>query len=194
MKGAFEMVVIGGSAGSLAIVLELLPFFKPEMEIAILLVFHRKSDDGTLIDILSHRSHFDVKEVEDKEVTRAGVVYVAPADYHVLVEKDGSLSLDYSEKINFSRPSIDVTFESASDVYGRRLVGILLSGANADGTNGLYKISKAGGLVIVQDPKTAEVPYMPAAALAKTSADIMYPTKMIDVVNRIFNSTSKSQP
>src|SRR6187402_1747882 len=99
MKGTFDMVVIGGSAGSLTVVLELLPYFKSDLEISIIVIFHRKSDDGTLIDILSHRSHFEVKEVEDKEIIRAGVVYVAPPDYHVLVEKDKSLSLDYSEKV-----------------------------------------------------------------------------------------------
>ena len=188
MSGKFDVVVIGGSAGSLAVVLDLLPHFKSGSEISIIIIFHRKGDDGTLIDILSHRSHFEVKEVEDKENIRAGVVYVAPSDYHVLVEKDKSLSLDYSEKINFSRPSIDVTFESAAEVYGTRLVGILLSGANADGANGLDKIGKAGGLVIIQDPKTAEVSYMPAAALKKTRIDfIMYPDKMRDIVERIFN-------
>lgn len=181
------MVVIGGSAGSLAVVLELLPYFKSDLEISIVIIFHRKGDDGTLIDILSHRSHFEVKEVEDKEVIRAGVVYVAPADYHVLIEKDKSLSLDYSEKINFSRPSIDVTFESAADVYGRSLVGILLSGANADGANGLDKIGKAGGLVVVQDPETAEVSYMPSAALNKTHVDIiLHSDKMSDIVDKIF--------
>lgn len=167
------MLVIGGSAGSLSVVLELLPFLKKDWEVSVVIIFHRKDDDGTLVDILSHRTQFVVKEVEDKEEIKPYVIYVAPTDYHVLIEKDKSFSLDYSEKINYCRPSIDATFESAADVFGRTLVALLLSGANADGVDGLRAIGKNGGLVIVQDPATAEVPYMPQQAIKKVDVDIV---------------------
>lgn len=173
MKSQYDMLVIGGSAGSLSVVLELLPYLKKDWEVAIMIIFHRKDDDGTLVDILSHRTQFVVKEVEDKEEIKPYVIYLAPTDYHVLVEKDKSFSLDYSEKINYCRPSIDATFESAADVYGKALVALLLSGANADGVDGLKAVGKNGGLVIVQDPATAEVPYMPQQAIKKVDVDIV---------------------
>lgn len=173
MKSQYDMVVIGGSAGSLSVVLQLLPFLKKDWEVAIVIVFHRKEDDGTLVDILANRTAFEVKEVEDKETIRPYVVYVAPTDYHVLVEKDKSFSLDYSEKINYCRPSIDATFESAADVYGRSLAAMLLSGANADGVEGLKAVGNRGGFVVVQDPITAEVPFMPKQAVNKVRVDLV---------------------
>ena len=112
-----------------------------------------------------------VREVEDKETMLPAVIYLAPANYHLLLEKDGTFSLDISEKINYSRPSIDVTFESAADVYGAQAVGLLLSGSNSDGTEGLKKIKAAGGKVIIQQPSSAEVSYMPQQALKEMEAD-----------------------
>lgn len=169
-----KVLVIGGSAGSLTKVLQLLPHFKKEMAITVIIVFHRKeTEDTTLIDVLSKRTELQVKEVEEKEALLPGVIYVAPTDYHLLIEKDNTFSLDYSEKVNYCRPSIDVTMESAADALGKSLVGLLLSGANDDGTKGLKAIKECGGFVVVQDPLTAEVPYMPQHAIKRVAVDLI---------------------
>ena len=124
-----KLLVIGGSAGSLTMVLKIIPEFTTGMDIAVVIIFHRKSsDDSVLLDVLSNKTSFTVKEIDDKDKIQPGVIYIAPADYHVLIENDGTLTLDDSEKVNFSRPSIDVTFESAAEVYGSQLACMLLSG------------------------------------------------------------------
>ena len=152
----------------------MLPHLKRDGDLSIILVFHRKSDDDTtLVDILTNRTNFQVKEIEDKEVIANHTIYVAPPDYHVLIERDFSFSLDYSEKVNYSRPSLDITFESAAAIFGDSLVGLLLSGANADGVEGLRCIKKRGGIVAVQDPATAEVAYMPQKAMDNVAVDIV---------------------
>jgi two-component system, chemotaxis family, protein-glutamate methylesterase/glutaminase len=170
----YELLVIGGSAGSLAMVLQVLPFLKKEMNIAVIIIFHRKqSDDDTLIvNMLSSRTEFFVKEADDKDEIVPGTIYIAPSDYHVLIEKNKMLTLDASEKINFSRPSIDVSFESAADVYGSKLACMLLSGANADGVQGLKTAKDLGALIIVQDPASAEMPYMPREAIENVPVDL----------------------
>jgi two-component system, chemotaxis family, protein-glutamate methylesterase/glutaminase len=168
-----KVIVIGGSAGSLTIALKLLPALRPS-NLSVIIVFHRKqTDDTVLVDILSTRTQFQVREIEDKDILRPQVIYVAPADYHVLVEKDLSLTLDYSEKVNYSRPSIDVTFESAAQACGDRLSCILLSGANADGADGLLIAKSLGARIIIQDPSSAEVPFMPQSALDRVVPDIL---------------------
>jgi two-component system chemotaxis response regulator CheB len=182
-----ELIVIGGSAGSLSVVMKIIRLLKKEMNFAIVIVFHRKqSEDDTLIEILGKRTDFRVKEADDKDDITPGVIYVAPADYHLLIEKNKVITLDDSEKVNYSRPSIDVTFESAADVFGDRLVCILLSGANADGAEGLKKAKSAGALVVVQDPATAEVPFMPAQALLRVNPDLIFSLnnieKLIDTI------------
>ncbi len=139
-----EMLAIGGSAGSLEFIIRTLPLFWTSLGIAVIIVLHRKSNgDSTLTNLLATRTSLVVKEVEEKESILPGVIYIAPPDYHVLIEKDYTFSLDYSEKVNYSRPSIDITFESAADVYGQRLACLLLSGSNADGVAGM-KAVKAG--------------------------------------------------
>lgn len=169
-----KLLMIGGSAGSLAIVLQILPLFKRPMNIPVVIIFHRKqSEDTVLIDLLSSRTDYIVKEADDKEDINGGTIYVAPVDYHLLIEKKKTLSLDDSEKVNFCRPSIDVAFESAADVYGPNLICLLLSGANADGVAGLQAAKKAGGLVAVQDPLSAEVPFMPKAAVENVPVDFL---------------------
>lgn len=174
MTADFKIVTIGGSAGSLSRVLRLLPHLTKTLHATVILIFHRKeADDSALQDILSYKSEFKVKEVEDKDVIQKHHIYLAPADYHLLIEKDLTFSLDISEKVNFSRPSIDVTFESAADAFGDQVVGLLLSGANADGVNGLQAIKNHNGKVAVQDPKSAEVPYMPQQAVDKVAIDLL---------------------
>lgn len=174
MHPDFNIVIIGGSAGSLSRVLRLLPHLTKKLNITVVLIFHRKeAEDSTLKDILSYKSELTVKEVEDKDPILKHHIYIAPADYHLLLEKDLTFSLDVSEKINFSRPSIDVTFESAADAFGESVIGLLLSGANADGVNGLQAIRDKGGRIAVQDPKSAEVPYMPQQAVDRLTIDLL---------------------
>lgn len=173
-KDSDKLLMIGGSAGSLAVVLQILPLLRKSMNIPVVLIFHRKySDDTVLIDLLSTRTEFSVREAEDKDEINARTVYVAPVDYHVLIEKTKVISLDDSEKINFCRPSIDVAFESAADVYGSGLRCLLLSGANADGVAGLRTAKKSGALIAVQDPQEAEVPIMPRAAVENVEVDFL---------------------
>lgn len=182
-----RLVVIGGSAGSLAMVLKILPHLNSDLCIPVVTVFHRKSSDGTtLVEVLSKRTGFEVSEIEDKGSISPNVFYVAPADYHVLIEKDYTFTLDDSEKVNYSRPSIDVTFESAADVYGENLTCILLSGANADGVNGLKIARQKGSCIIVQDPVFAEVPYMPQQAILQLTPDyILRPDNVQEIIAAI---------
>lgn len=175
-----NMLVIGGSAGSLSVVMQILPHLSDKRDMSVVIIFHRKHDDGNLLDILAHRTRFEVKEAEDKEKIRPQVIYLAPADYHLLIEKDCSFSLDYSERVHYCRPSIDVTFESAADVFGEALMGLLLSGANADGVEGLKEIKKCGGLVAVQNPDSAEVAYMPGSALEALDVDYVLDSNNIE--------------
>lgn len=167
-----KLVVIGGSAGSLEVLLGVLPKLGDISSVAIVIVLHRRnSDDNVLEELLRMKSGLKIKEIEDKTLLKPDRVHVAPADYHLLFETDQTLSLDISEKVNYSRPSIDIAFESASEAYGKNVVGILLSGANSDGTDGLLSIRKNGGTVVIQSPDTADVPYMPAHAIDHVVAD-----------------------
>jgi two-component system, chemotaxis family, protein-glutamate methylesterase/glutaminase len=172
----FAMVVIGGSAGSLDVVLSIVGQLPPATRATIVVVVHRKNaPESPLASLLEARTKLPVKEVEDKEPIEPGTVYLAPADYHLLVEDAGSFSLDCSEKIHYSRPSIDITFESAAEQFGPALLGVLLSGANADGAEGLYRIRQAGGFTVAQDPQTAEIDYMPRAAIDRGGACAVVP-------------------
>lgn len=171
MIDQFPLVVIGGSAGSLEVILQVLADLT-NTRLAIILVIHRKGSlHSGLPDLLNQKSSATVKEAEEKEQIEPGFVYVAPADYHLLIEQNRSMSLDYSEKVNFSRPSIDVTFECAAGVFGSKVTGILLSGGNADGVAGLKAIRKAGGTCVVQDPTSALVSFMPQHALNEMKVD-----------------------
>lgn len=161
----FDLVVIGGSAGGLDALLHILPMLQGTCA-PLIIVLHRKySNDSTLSDLFTARTRLKVKEVEDKDALKKGHVYIAPADYHLLIEKEKTFTLDDSEKVNYSRPSIDVTFQSAADVFGKKLACILLSGANADGTEGFEYVRSLGGTTVAQDPTSAEVPFMPRHAI-----------------------------
>ncbi len=174
---ATRVVIIAGSAGSLEVLMQVLPRLQSIPTFSLVIVLHRKNtEDTTLEELIALKTIIPVKEVEDKTVLAPGYIYVAPSDYHLLFETNGELSLDISEKINYSRPSIDVSFESAAEVFGNSLTAILLSGANADGTKGLQAISKTGGTIVIQDPDTADMPFMPRTALENTKPD-----KVLDV-------------
>ena len=161
-----ELLVIGGSAGSLQVLRELLNALPQNARYAVIVVIHRlKNVSSDLERIISDNK--TILEPVDKEPIKNGHIYLAPQNYHLLIENDRTFSLDYSEPINFSRPSIDVTFESVAAVYGASAVAILLSGANNDGAEGIGYILEKNGTAIVQDPATAEYPAMPKAAIEK---------------------------
>ena len=160
----YDLVVVGTSWGGLAALRTLVGALPASFRMAVTLVQHRHKDsDHVLRALLQERSPLVVCEVEDKMPLEEGHIYVAPPDYHTLVEP-GHYALSTEAPVRFSRPSIDVTFNSAADAYGHRVVGVVLTGANQDGATGLQRISELGGLAIIQDPKTAESATMPAAA------------------------------
>lgn len=172
-----KVLIIGGSAGSLEVLLQIIPNLKVLTGFAMVIVLHRKgNDDTTLEELLALKTTIPVKEVEDKTPLLAGNIYIAPADYHLLFEKSGELSLDISEKINYSRPSIDVSFESVAAAYQNTTIAILLSGANADGTEGLKAIKAAGGKVIIQEASSAGMPFMPKHAAENVTFDALLNT------------------
>ena len=155
--------MVGVSAGGLEAVSTLLRGLPADFGMAMVVVQHRSRDSTALCDLLQDASALPVHEVMDKDPIVPGQVYLAPPDYHLLVE-DGHFALSCEEPQLFSRPSIDLAFESAADSHGRAVVGVILTGANSDGSRGLRSVQDAGGLAIVQSPATAEVPTMPAAA------------------------------
>lgn len=183
----FKLVVIGGSAGSLEVILEVLPDLSRALNLAIVIVLHRKNaGDSSLAELLAYKTALPVKEIEDKDPIIPGMVHLAPPDYHLLFEKEGNFALDISEKVNYSRPSIDLTFESAADVFPLSLVCILLSGANADGVKGLGEVKRQGGLIVVQNPETAVSPFMPAEAIGRLAVDlVLNPEELAAFINSL---------
>lgn len=180
-----DALIIGGSAGSLDVLFQVLPFIKRDISFAIIIVLHRKAgNDAILPGLLNFKTKLKVREVEEKEKILAATIYIAPSDYHLLIEHDHTFSLDHSEKVNFSRPSIDVTFQSAAEVYKEHLTGLLLSGSNIDGIEGLKLIKYFGGEVVIQNPETAAMPYMPAQAELNVKVDkILLVSEMADYIN-----------
>lgn len=159
-------VVIGASAGAIDALSKLLPLLPASLPAPILIVVHLSPKQPSLLrEIFSERCLLKVCEVQDKVPLENGAVYFAPPDYHLLVEHGGTLALSIEEPVNYSRPSIDVLFESAAEVYGPHLLGIVLTGASRDGAHGAAEIRRHGGIVAVQDPRTAESALMPLAAI-----------------------------
>lgn len=179
------ILLIGGSAGSLKVIFELLPQLDETLGFPIIVVVHRKAaPDSHLESVFKKHSKLKTFEIEDKMSLEDNTIYLAPGDYHVLVETPKELALDYSEKLHYSRPSIDVTFQSAAEVFGKKTVALLLSGANYDGVQGLKYVKSAGGTVLVQDPDTAEVDLMPREAQAQVKVDhIIKPAEMAQFIN-----------
>jgi len=167
-------VVVGVSAGGLETLKELLPLIPAGFALPIIIVQHlHPMQDKFFIDCLDSICPLPVREAEEKERVVPGNVFFAPPNYHLLIEKDRTFSLSVDEKVNFSRPSIDVLFETAAEAYGPELIGIVLTGASRDGAAGLRRIKENGGTAIVQDPATARFPAMPSAALAETEVDFV---------------------
>lgn len=170
--GSIDAVAIGASAGGVDALLELLPALPAGYALPILVVLHLPRErPSLLVDIFQPRCALPVREADDKEPVVAGTVYFAPPDYHLLVDAGPSLALSTDPPVNWSRPSIDVLFESAADVYRSRLLGIVLTGANDDGTAGLAAVQRAGGVTVVQDPADAWSARMPSAALSHVVPD-----------------------
>ncbi len=159
-----DVVVVGVSAGGLDAVCLILKGLPKEFGFALIVVQHRSRDSDALCQVLQTCSGMPVQEAVDKEAVETGKVYLAPADYHLLID-DEHFALSVDEPELYSRPSIDLTFESIADSYGERAVGVVLTGANRDGARGLRRIVDRGGLALVQDPSTAEVAMMPESAL-----------------------------
>jgi two-component system chemotaxis response regulator CheB len=167
----YEAVVIGASSGAVEALSEVLERLPSEFRLPIMIVVHLPADrPSALVDLFRVRCSFEVREAEDKEPVRPAVIYFAPPDYHLLVEVDKSLSLSSDEAVLYSRPSIDVLFESAADAYGPNLIGVVLTGANSDGAAGLRRIWEGGGAALVQSPDTAFSTAMPRAAIAACPA------------------------
>jgi len=184
-KDKFNLLVIGGSAGCLDVIMNLLSRLDLSIQIPVVIVIHRLAEaNSRLAELLQAKTSRKVKEAEEKEMIRKGIVYLAPPDYHLLIENDHSFSLDYSEKIHFCRPAIDATFETAADAYGASVAVLLLSGANADGSTGIEKIKSVGGLTIVQRPSTAEIAFMPEHAMKQVEIDLVLdPEEIVAFVN-----------
>ena len=172
---AFEIVVIGASYGGLSALQTILSELSPELCLPVVIVQHRKKDgDDGLCEYLKKRSPLPLSEPNDKDNVEPGRVYLAPRDYHLLIE-ESHFALSTESPVAFARPSIDVLFESAADVYHERAIGVILTGANRDGASGLAKIKALGGIAVVQEPESAESRVMPDAAISAAKVDRILP-------------------
>lgn len=175
-----EVIVIGGSAGALEALGRILPALPRDFGMPLVTVLHQPPTKPSLMaKVLATKCALQVKEPDDKEPLAPGMLYVAAPNYHLLIEKQRSFALSVDDFVLFSRPSIDVLFESAADAYGPGVAGLLLSGANEDGARGLRSIREAGGIAIVQSPATASVPTMPEAGLSLAKPDHVLPLMQI---------------
>lgn len=172
-------VVIGASAGAIDALSRILPALPADFSAPILVVVHVPADRSELQGLFRPKCRIKVKDAEDKEPILPGTVYFAPPDYHLLVEADRTIALSVDDPVLYSRPSIDVLFESAADSYGSGLIGVILTGANEDGAKGLRAIEAAGGVVLVQAPSEAFARAMPEAALALCSKALCLPVDAI---------------
>jgi two-component system chemotaxis response regulator CheB len=164
----YDTIVVGASAGGMQALRIILSTLPADFPMAVIIVLHIQStSDGFLIDYLNSICEITVKEADEKEKIMPGIVYIAPANYHLQIEEDRTFSLSIDEHVNFSRPSIDVLFETAADVYNEKLIGVVLTGGNRDGSSGLKRIEESGGFTIIQDPETAIADSMPQSAIAQ---------------------------
>jgi two-component system chemotaxis response regulator CheB len=174
----FEIIVVGTSYGGLAALQTMLPALAPDFRMPVVIVQHRGKDSDNLCEFLQRHSALPLSEPNDKEAIAPGRVYLAPRDYHLLIERDG-FALSTEAPVAYARPSVNVLFESAADVYQEHVVGVVLTGTNTDGARGLAKIKSYGGLCVVEDPASAESRGMPAAAIAATPVDAILPLARI---------------
>jgi len=186
----YEAIVIGISSGGMNALKYLFSTLPADYRMPIIIVQHVSArSDNEWIKFLNQKNNFTVKEADEKEKIEPGRVYIAPANYHLLIEKDKTFSLTIDERVNFARPSIDVLFESAAEAYKDKLIGIVLTGSNNDGTNGIKRIKELGGLAIVQDPETAESSIMLTSAIAAIQPDyILSLEKIVQLLIKITHS------
>ena len=176
----YKIILIGVSAGGMEALKTILFILPVDFPLPILVVQHlNASSDDFLAQFLNAECRMHVKEADEKEKIIAGSIYIAPANYHMLIEDDKTISLSMSEPVNYARPSIDVLFETAADVYFDSTIGIILTGASSDGSNGLKKVKDYHGLTIVQDPETAVAKIMPFSAIEKVNVDFILPLNKI---------------
>ena len=167
-----EAVAIGVSSGGLEALKIVLPSLPADFPAPLLIVYHQgPRQDSFVVGYLNEQSRIEVVEAEEKEPLRPGVAYLAPPNYHLLVEEDKTLTLTTEDRVCFARPSVDVLFETAAEAFGPGLVGLVLTGANHDGSQGLKYIKQRGGLALVQNPESAEMGAMPRSALEAVEAD-----------------------
>lgn len=161
-----ELLLLGGSAGSFKLLFQIVKDLPANLDKIVIIIIHRKRNFYSEIEkLFAENSNMLLREIEDKDVLKKNTVYIAPANYHTLIENDGYFSLDVSEAVWYSKPSIDVTFESAAEIYKDRCMAILLSGANQDGAEGMLKLRNNGAVTIAQHPDDAEMDEMPTAAI-----------------------------
>ena len=169
-----KVLVIGCSAGGFTLVFDLISKLPENFPLPVIVIIHRsKKHKSSIEELLNSKSKVMVKVANDKDKLEKGTVYFAPSDYHLLLEPNQTFTLDCSEPVSFSRPSIDITFQSVADVFENQVIAIILSGTNADGAEGICYIHKKNGFTIVQDPEFAEVRTMPEAAINKCSVDLV---------------------
>jgi two-component system, chemotaxis family, protein-glutamate methylesterase/glutaminase len=172
LAGRIDAVVIGASAGGIEALSMLLPALPAGLRPPVFIVLHLPRDrPSVLVEIFTPKCAVPIREAQDKEAVMPGTVYFAPSNYHLLVDDGPQLALSADDPVHHSRPSIDVLFESAMEIYNDRLLGIILSGANEDGASGLAAIHDAGGITVVQSPQTARAPHMVLSALKLRQAD-----------------------
>lgn len=180
LAGRIDAVVIGASAGGVDALSVLLPGLLPKSNAAVFIVLHLPRDKPSLLsEIFARKCALPVREAQDKEPVASGTVYFAPSNYHLLLDRGPQMALSVDDLVHHSRPSIDVLFESAADVYGNRLLGIILTGANEDGAAGLAAVHDGGGVTVVQQPESARSPQMVMSALKLRPADLVLPLDRI---------------
>jgi two-component system chemotaxis response regulator CheB len=178
-----EMLVIGGSAGGVDALLNLLPSLQPGLNLAVVCILHVPADrESRLAELFDSRVMLPVREARDKEPIEPGIVYFAGSGYHLSVEDDRSFSLSCEAPVQYARPAIDILMESSANVYGPALAGILLTGANFDGAEGMCSIRERGGLTIVQDPEEAHASTMPKEAIRRCAPHLVLPLAGIRTV------------
>ncbi len=188
---SFSAVVIGASAGGINALSRILSVLDADFPAPVIVAQHMGPRSGDYIALhLDNLCRVKVKEADEKEPLVPGTVYIAPADYHLLVEADETLALTVDRRVNFSRPSIDVLFETAAEVFFERLIGVILTGASCDGAAGLCRVKELGGRAVVQSPGTAKVDIMPKSAIAAARVDHILP---LDGIGEFLNTTVKGQ-
>lgn len=182
-----DIVVIGSSSGGISALEKLLKAFDNKLDVTIVIAQHMSPDSGDSIKkLLKKYSTIELKEPIDKEELQSGCIYIAPADYHLLIERAGYFAVNLGPKVNFCRPSVDLLFETAAEAFPERVLGVVLTGANGDGTEGCRHIKKFNGLVVAQNPDEAQINVMPLSVINAGLADYVLSLKEIsDMINRL---------